>query len=130
MFLRKNNHYLFELQKLKRDDLATTWLCRKFWLRIAETVTNEWQKSDLFLKVPFKKYAWIFWRSTDEVQTIDEILHWNLTKNWKHYSNKILMKILRTGFRVKLRFAQICFGVFPLFTGLLYIMKKPGATFL
>ena len=48
---QKKNHY--ELQTFKKGIAAGLWLCKKLWLRRPETLKNEWQKREHFLRIPF-----------------------------------------------------------------------------
>lgn len=60
------------------------------------------------------------------LQMNDRFFPWTLIKNWKRCCKNIFLRILQTGFHVKISFVQICFRVFSLFTGLSQIMKKQG----
>ena len=50
---KKNQKKNSELQKFKKGNVATIWLCKKLWLRRPETFENEWQKLEHFLRILF-----------------------------------------------------------------------------
>ena len=79
---------------MKNGDAAA----RKRITKTFETFANEWQKYEHFLRIPFLKEVWIFWRLIAKIQKINEIFYSTLTKSSKHYYKDISIKILRPGF--------------------------------
>ena len=48
---QKKNHS--ELQRFKKGNVASIWLCKKLWLRRPETFKNELRKREHFLRILF-----------------------------------------------------------------------------